>query len=101
MAAGGMRFGGHSQSHPWFDWIDVDARTSEIRASAGWVQQFEPGPWAFAYPYGGLTEDSPQLLSRHNFIAAFTTQSQLSHSDPFFIGRLDGEELAQEGHLYA
>jgi peptidoglycan/xylan/chitin deacetylase (PgdA/CDA1 family) len=101
MAASGMHFGGHSQNHPWFDWIDVDVRKSEIKASAEWVQQFEPGPWAFAYPYGGLTEDSPQLLKKHGFVAAFTTHSQLRHSDPYFIGRLDGEEIAQEGHLYA
>ena len=100
MAAGGMHFGGHSRNHPWFDWIDADARTSEIKASAEWIQQFESGPWAFAYPYGGLSEDAPQLLRRHNFVAAFTTHSQLRHSDPYFIGRLDGEELALDGHPY-
>jgi peptidoglycan/xylan/chitin deacetylase (PgdA/CDA1 family) len=100
MAAGGMHFGGHSRSHPWFDWIDAEARTNEIKASAEWLQQFEPGPWAFAYPYGGLSEDAPQLLQQHGFVAAFTTQKQLRHTDPYFIGRLDGEEIAQEGHLY-
>ncbi|HKY54223.1 MAG TPA: polysaccharide deacetylase family protein [Anaerolineales bacterium] len=100
MAAGGMHFGGHSQTHPWFDWVGAEARTSEIKASAEWIQQFESGPWAFAYPYGGLSEDSPQLLQSHNFVAAFTTRSQLRHSDPYFIGRLDGEELAQDGHRY-
>ena len=62
MAAGGMHFGGHSHSHPWFDWIDAEARAAEIKASAEWLQQIEPGPWAFAYPYGGLSEDSPHLL---------------------------------------
>src|SRR5687767_14541735 len=62
MSAGGMHFGGHSRSHPWFDWIDSEARTAEIKASAEWLQQFEPGPRAFAYPYGGVSEDSPQLL---------------------------------------
>jgi peptidoglycan/xylan/chitin deacetylase (PgdA/CDA1 family) len=100
MVAGGMHFGGHSHSHPWFDWIDAQARTEEIKASAEWLQQFEPEPWAFAYPYGGLSEDSPQLLKAHGFMAAFTTQTQLRHSDPYFIGRLDGEELAQGGLIY-
>jgi len=33
-------------------------------------------------------------------MAAFTTQTQLHHSDPYFIGRLDGEEMAQEGLIY-
>lgn len=101
MCAGGMHFGGHSHNHPWFDWIDAEARTSEIKASAAWLQQFEPGPWAFAYPYGGLSDDSPQILKKHGFIAAFTTITQLTHSDPYFIGRLDGEEMAQSGQEYA
>ncbi|HEX5943460.1 MAG TPA: polysaccharide deacetylase family protein [Anaerolineales bacterium] len=100
MAAGGMHFGGHSRSHPWFDWIDAEARTAEIRASADWLQQFEARPWAFAYPYGGFSEDSPNLLKQHGFIAAFTTQTQLRHSDPYFIGRLDGEEVAQDAQGY-
>lgn len=101
MSAGGMHFGGHSHSHSWFDWIDAQARTVEIGASAAWLQRFDPGPWAFAYPYGGLSEDSPSLLKKHGFVTAFTTQTQFRHSDPFFIGRLDGEEIAQDGQGYA
>jgi hypothetical protein len=101
MSAGGMHFGGHSRGHPWFDWIDAEARTAEIKASAEWLHQFETGPWAFAYPYGGVSNDSPELLKKHGFIAAFTTQTQFRHSDPFFIGRLDGEEMAYDGDSYA
>jgi peptidoglycan/xylan/chitin deacetylase (PgdA/CDA1 family) len=100
MAAGGMHFGGHSHSHPWFDWIDSGNRTAEITASAAWLRQIEPGPWAFAYPYGGFSKDAPQLLKAHGFVAAFTTKAQAYHSDPYLIGRLDGEELAQEGQGY-
>ena len=101
MAAGGMHFGGHSRSHPWFDWIDAEARHAEIEASADWIRQFEPGPWAFAYPYGGLSDDCPQLLKAHGFIAGFTTGTQLQHTNPYFIGRLDGEEMAYDGRSYA
>jgi peptidoglycan/xylan/chitin deacetylase (PgdA/CDA1 family) len=101
MAEGGMHFGGHSRSHPWFDWIDAETRTAEIQASSEWLGEFEPGPWAFAYPYGGLSGDSPDLLKKHGFIAAFTTQTQLHHPDPFFIGRLDGEEMVQNGTFHA
>ena len=97
MVAGGMHFGGHSRTHPWFDWINAEARALEIGASAEWLQQIEPGPWAFAYPYGGLAEDAPHLLREHGFVAAFTTQTQHRHPDPYYIGRLDGEELALEG----
>jgi hypothetical protein len=101
MIAGGMHIGGHSRNHPWFDWIDAKTRVREIKASADWIQQFEPGPWAFAYPYGGLSDDSPSLLKEHGFLAAFTTQTQLHHLNPYLIGRLDGEEVAQEGQGYA
>lgn len=101
MSAAGMHFGGHSRSHPWFDWIDAEARTAEIKASAEWLRQFEPGPWAFAYPYGGVSKDSAEILEKHGFMAAFTTQTQFRHSDPFLIGRLDGEEMAYDGNAYA
>lgn len=101
MSAGGMYFGGHSRSHPWFDWIDAEARAQEIQSSARWLQQFESGPWAFAYPYGGLSDDSPELLQRHGFVAAFTTREQLQHSHPYFIGRLDGEDFTQYEELHA
>jgi len=100
MAAGGMHFGGHSHTHPWFDWIDAGERTAEINTSAEWLSQIEPGPWAFAYPYGGLCEDAPRLLTAHGFVAAFTTKAQIYHSNPYFIGRLDGEEIAYEGQGY-
>jgi hypothetical protein len=101
MVADGMHFGGHSQNHPWFDWIDAETREAEIKASSGWLRQFEPEPWAFAYPYGGLSEDSPHILKQYGFVAAFTTKTQLTHSNPYFMGRLDGEEMAQEGQGYA
>lgn len=93
MGAGGMHFGGHSRSHPWFDWIDAETRTKEIQASAVWLERFEPEPWAFAYPYGGISQDSPDLLKQHGFIAAFTTKAQLRHHDAYYIGRIDGEEM--------
>lgn len=100
MRAGGMHFGGHSRNHPWFDWIDAEARTTEIQSSSAWLERFEPGPWAFAYPYGGLSGDSPGLLEKHGFVAAFTTQTQLRHHDRYFIGRLDGEDMLQNGKFH-
>ena len=94
MVAGGMHFGGHSASHPWFDFVSAERQDTEIAASAAWLAGIEPGPWSFAYPYGGLSPHAPGLLARHGFAAAFTTQTQFRHVDPFYIGRLDGEELA-------
>src|SRR5688572_19817585 len=80
MSEGGMHFGGHSRSHPWFDWIDAEARTAEIKASAQLLQKIESGPWAFAFPYCGLAEDAPPILNAHVFMAAFTTKTQLQHT---------------------
>jgi len=93
MTAGGMHFGGHSLSHPWFDFIGVEQQAKEIAASAATLASIEPGPWAFAYPYGGLSPHAPRLLASRGFAAAFTTQTRLRHADPFYIGRLDGEAL--------
>ena len=97
MAAGGMHFGGHSASHPWFDFIGEEQQAQEIAATAAWLAGIEPGPWCFAYPYGGLSAPAPRLLAERGFAAAFTTQARLRHVDPFYIGRLDGEELAVMG----
>ena len=93
MLAGGMHFGGHSRTHPWFDWIGDAQQAEEIKASASWLSTIESGPWALAYPYGGFNANSAQHLQAHGFSAAFTTRTQTTHTDPMFIGRLDGEEL--------
>ncbi len=92
MRAGGMSFGGHSATHPWFDFIDPARREREIRASESFLRNIETAPYAFAYPYGGLASDAPQFLADSNFRAAFTTRSQTNHPDEYYIGRFDGEE---------
>lgn len=92
MRAGGLNFGGHSATHPWFDYIDAARREKEIRASRDWLETVEQAPFAFAYPYGGLADDAPQLLEQNNFRAAFTTRDGTEHADPFYIGRFDGDE---------
>lgn len=91
MRAGGMNFGGHSRTHPWFDFIDAARREKEIRASHVWLETVEQAPFPFAYPYGGLADDTPSYLQQNNFRVAFTTHEQIEHTDPFYIGRFDGE----------
>src|SRR6185369_9759392 len=102
MVAGGMHCGGHSRSHPWFDWIGPEALEAEIATSAEWLANVEPGPWAFAYPYGGLNRAAPAVLAAHNFAAAFSTVDQARHTDAYLVGRFDGEEMltAPEGKTY-
>jgi peptidoglycan/xylan/chitin deacetylase (PgdA/CDA1 family) len=93
MQAQGMHFGGHSRSHPWFDWISPEQQADEIMASAAWLGTITPGPFPFAYPYGGYNAVSARLLSTHGFAGAFTTIRRVQQSDQFFIGRFDGEAL--------
>jgi peptidoglycan/xylan/chitin deacetylase (PgdA/CDA1 family) len=96
MAGGGMHFGGHSQSHPWLDWIDDGRLAQEIEASGRWLSNIEEGPWAFAYPYGGLDARSPAFLRANGFLGAFTTVPQAVHTDPLLIGRFDAESFSPE-----
>jgi peptidoglycan/xylan/chitin deacetylase (PgdA/CDA1 family) len=91
MRAGGMNLGGHSATHPWFDFISPAQRANEIRASKQFLEKFEPAPFAFAYPYGGLADDAPELLQQNHFCAAFTTRERVTHDNPFYIGRFDGQ----------
>lgn len=91
MRAGGMNFGGHSATHPWFDFIDAARREKEIRASNKSLCSIEQAPYAFAYPYGGLADDAPDLLQQHQFLAAFTTRRETRQSDAYYIGRYNGE----------
>lgn len=92
MRAGGMNFGGHSATHPWFDFIAAPRRESEIRASADFLSNIEQAPLAFAYPYGGLANDAPELFRQYQFCAAFTTRKGTQQSDAYYIGRFDGED---------
>jgi len=97
MARGGMHFGGHGQTHPWLDFVDDAALSREAEASAAWLAQLAPGPFAFAYPYGGFDDRTPAALERAGFCAAFTTRAQVRHASAFHIGRLDGEWLPPAG----
>lgn len=94
MTTGGMHFGGHSRSHPWLDFVSADEQASEINASAVWLRARSDGPYPFAYPYGGFNTTSTRLLRANGFAAGFTTIAGIRQSDPFLIGRLDGDALS-------
>lgn len=97
MTAGGMHFGGHSRTHPWLDWISAEAGAEEIAASAAWLSGVEAGPWAFAYPYGGLSPSATAAVRAQGFAAAFTTRAHARQADPHLIGRFDGEAFDEVG----
>jgi peptidoglycan/xylan/chitin deacetylase (PgdA/CDA1 family) len=97
MAAGGMHFGGHGQAHPWLDFVDDGALARELSASAAWLARLAPGPFAFAYPFGGFDVRTPAALAAAGFCAAFTTRAEVRHDSAFHINRLDGEWLPPAG----
>jgi hypothetical protein len=91
LVTAGMTLGGHGREHRWLDAVDEMTRRSEIAASAAVLADYGPGPWPFAYPYGGLPSSPRSLLSSAGFAAAFTTVSE-QRSDRYRIGRADGDD---------
>jgi peptidoglycan/xylan/chitin deacetylase (PgdA/CDA1 family) len=93
MAGAGMTIGGHTRGHRWLDALDRAAVRAEVRASAEHVRTIAPGPWPFAYPYGGVPRGARSVLASAGFAAAFTTLPD-DRSDRFHIGRRDGDDPA-------
>lgn len=90
----GMSLGGHGRQHPWLDALDEPAMESEIAHSARLLARYGPGPWAFAYPYGGVPRNPGAPLADHGFGAAFTTRAGV-RPDRFHIGRHDADEIGR------
>ena len=91
LISAGMTLGGHGADHVWLDHLGPAAVEREVRRSAELLAKHGPGPWPFAYPYGGVPRGAGTLLRRHGFGAAFTTGSR--STGRFHIGRDDGDEL--------
>ncbi|HET7029456.1 MAG TPA: polysaccharide deacetylase family protein [Candidatus Limnocylindrales bacterium] len=92
MRAAGHTIGGHGRRHLWFDHEPADRVAAEIAASAAFLAP-EPGPWAFAYPYGASGGGSAGALERAGFAAAFHASPRLP-GDRFGLGRADAEDPA-------
>jgi peptidoglycan/xylan/chitin deacetylase (PgdA/CDA1 family) len=95
LRAAGMTLGGHGRDHTWLDW-DAATAEREIEASARFLDQLEPAPWAFAYPYGAPPPNARGRLAAAGFAAAFTTRAGQRPSR-FEIGRHDADELPPGG----
>jgi peptidoglycan/xylan/chitin deacetylase (PgdA/CDA1 family) len=96
LVANGMTLGGHGRDHPWLDAVGGPRRHREIAVSAELLTLLLPGPWPFAYPYGGVPPRPARLLAGAGFAAAFTTRADERH-DRFRIGRHDADELGATG----
>lgn len=92
----GMTIGGHGRDHPWLDWVGAPRVRREIRQSAAFLERLGPGPWPFAYPYGGVPRGAGRVLAEAGFAAAFTTRAGERH-DRYRIGRHDGDDLDAVG----
>jgi peptidoglycan/xylan/chitin deacetylase (PgdA/CDA1 family) len=91
LIAAGMTIGGHGRAHPWLDAIGPTAVRAEIAASGRHLRAIAPGPWPFAYPYGGVPRGAGSILGAAGFAAGFTTHPD-RRSDRFHIGRRDGDD---------
>jgi peptidoglycan/xylan/chitin deacetylase (PgdA/CDA1 family) len=89
----GMTLGGHTRAHPWLDALDRAAVRAEIAASAAYLRERGPGPWPFAYPFGGVPRGAGPMLRAAGFSAAFTTLPERG-PDRSHIGRRDGDDPA-------
>jgi peptidoglycan/xylan/chitin deacetylase (PgdA/CDA1 family) len=94
LVAEGKTLGGHGRDHSWLDWVGPVAVARELEHSATLLAAHGPGPWPFAYPYGGVPRDAGTVLRSIGFGAAFTTRPG-ERTDRFHIGRHDGDEIGQ------
>ena len=93
MIAAGMTIGGHGRAHAWMDVPRIGTAASEVAASASYLGPLLPGPWPFAYPYGGVPTRPGSLLESAGFGAAFSTEAG-RRQDRYRIGRRDGDWIA-------
>jgi peptidoglycan/xylan/chitin deacetylase (PgdA/CDA1 family) len=90
----GFALGGHGMRHPWLDALPRPHARSEITGTATWLERLMPGPWPFAYPFGGVPARPADLLRAAGFAAAFTTVPR--HRGAFRLGRVDADDLGPE-----
>jgi peptidoglycan/xylan/chitin deacetylase (PgdA/CDA1 family) len=69
--AAGMEIGSHSCSHPRLQALDAEAAQGEISASRAALRAlFDASIDHFAYPYGGFTEVTVELVKRAGYRSA-------------------------------
>lgn len=92
MAAGGIRFGGHTRTHPSLPSLDEAGVRAEVGGSRADLQRVLGAPVeAFAFPYGDWDERSVRAARDAGFLAACTVRSRPSYADgrPLLIDRIE------------
>jgi hypothetical protein len=91
MAAAGVTLGGHSQTHPWLDWLPEADVVREVEASRAQLEGLRiEGPWAFAYPFGAAPRGAGRVLAAAGFGGAFVASGH-GRRDRWRLGRVDAE----------
>jgi peptidoglycan/xylan/chitin deacetylase (PgdA/CDA1 family) len=94
LVGAGMTLGGHGRDHRWLDAAPRATVRAELESSASFLAERSPGPWPFAYPFGGVPRGATGLLRAAGFAAAFTTRAGVRRNR-YLIGRHDADELGR------
>jgi peptidoglycan/xylan/chitin deacetylase (PgdA/CDA1 family) len=92
MASHGIDFGAHTVTHPRLSELDNKAALSEISDSKKQIEdKLGRDCEHFAYPYGDLGPETPELVERAGFTLACSTRSGFNSQDrnPFLLHRIE------------
>jgi peptidoglycan/xylan/chitin deacetylase (PgdA/CDA1 family) len=95
----GMHFGGHSFDHFWLNTLTKEEQEIQIIKSKKFLIEagVNKNELTFCYPYGGHNSTTIELLEKHDFKLAFTTEVKVldlkSNFNRFQIPRLDTNDI--------
>ena len=99
MQRSGMYVGSHGDSHYWLDRIASDQLADEIDNSLDFLRSVGSPVddfWVMCYPFGAVSDEVKNALSKRSCAVAFTTEpavADLSENDSLLLPRLDTNDL--------
>ena len=101
MIKAGMHFGAHGYEHVWLGNSTIDVQTKEIEKSITFLESLfrSKVDATFCYPYGSYNENTISLLRENEFVAAFTTEPQVStleRNNLLTLMRFDTNDFPQQ-----
>lgn len=90
--SGVVEIGSHTMTHPNFAKIDTESKKKELAQSKNMLEaRFGVDIKTFAYPFGILKDEDPDLVKEAGYLGAVTTVSGIDHREhyhPFLLKRL-------------
>jgi len=90
--SGLVEIGSHTMTHPNFAQIDTESKKKELAQSKNMLEaRFGVDIKTFAYPFGILKDEDPDLVKDAGYLGAVTTVSGIDHREhynPFLLKRL-------------